>query len=57
MKNFDYEQKVKKVEKLISMVEDPLTGIGKAQELTGKANGLLDECAAWLRCEKENIND
>lgn len=57
MKDFDYEQTVKEVEKLISMIEDPQTGIGKAQELTAKAGGLLDECSAWLREENEKIKD
>lgn len=57
MKNFDYEKTVGEIEKIIALVEDPSTGIEKAETLIVKAGGMLEDCEAYLRSEKENIKD
>ncbi|MCQ2159331.1 MAG: exodeoxyribonuclease VII small subunit [Bacteroidales bacterium] len=57
MKNFDYEKTVGEIEKIIAQVEDPSTGMEKAETLIAKASRMLEDCEAYLRSEKENIKD
>lgn len=57
MKNFDYEKTVEEVEKIIVQVEDPSTGMEKAEILIAKASRMLEDCEAYLRTERENITD
>ena len=57
MKNFDYEKTVEEIEKIIAQVEDPSTGMEKAETLIAKAGGMLEDCEAYLRSERENIKD
>lgn len=57
MKDFDYEKTVGEIEKIILQVEDPSTGLEKAETLIAKAGRMLEDCEAYLRSEKENIKD
>lgn len=57
MKNFDYKKTVGEIEKIIALVEDPSTGFEKAETLIAKAGGMLEDCEAYLRSERENIKD
>lgn len=57
MKNFDYEKTVGEIEKIIAQVEDPSTGMEKAETLIAEASRMLEDCEAYLHSEKENIKD
>lgn len=57
MKRNEYSAAVRKVEEIISKVEDPETGIEESERLIAQAGKLLDECSACLRSEMESIKE
>lgn len=57
MEKFNYAGSVKKVEDMLSVIENPQTAVDECGKLIDKARKELDKCYAYLRSEREACGD
>lgn len=53
MEKFNYARSVKKVEEMLSEIENPRIAVDECGKLIDKARKELDRCYAYLRSERE----
>ena len=55
-KKFDYAKAVEELEKIAAKVEDPETKLDDIDALVVRSKALLQECRAFLRTVKDEID-
>lgn len=53
---FDYASAIEELEKIVSKVEDPMTGIGDIDKYITRADELVRSCRTYLRTAREKTD-
>lgn len=53
MENFDYNETLKRLEKIAVLVEDPQTGLEDIDKYISEADALIGQCRRYLREARE----
>ncbi len=54
-RKFDYEEAVKRLEKLVAEIEDPGVAVAKLPEKVEEAVKLIEQCRGFLQKSEEAI--
>lgn len=53
MENFDYNETLRRLERIAALVEDPQTGLDDIDRYIREADTLIEQCRGYLRTARE----
>lgn len=56
MENFDYNEALKRLERIAAIVEDPQTGLDDIDKYIKEADILIGQCRGYLREARERTD-